>query len=69
MKRNSQFADAKKTINGFDPAGGWGTRSSCMRAKAVANDSAILHHCGPIKWKNNNPINVATRCPPITLRG
>ena len=61
VNRNSQFAPAKNTINGFEPAGGCGTFSSCMIESAVAKDKAMLHHSGPTKCKKTNPVRVDTK--------
>ena len=69
VKRNSQFAPTRNTINGFDPAGGCGTRNNCIADNAVAKDKAMLHHSGLTKCRNTKPVNVDIKWPPTTLRG
>jgi len=61
VNKKSQFAPTRKTINGFEPAGGCGTLNICITESAVAKAKAILHQCGPTKYKNTNPVKVDTK--------
>ena len=44
------------TISGFDPAGGWTVRVTCITPMAVARAKAMLHHTVPKSAKKINPI-------------
>jgi len=66
---NDQFAFVKKTIIGFDPAGGCTVLDTIITPSETASASAILHHCGPIKCKHASPIKVENKCPAMTFLG
>ncbi len=56
--RNDHGAPSKKTITGFEPAGGWTVFVKSITAIAVASANAILHHSLPNVCKKNNPIHI-----------
>ena len=49
IHKKSHCAPTKKTINGFDPAGGWGILKYCIAAIAKANAIAIDHQSEEIR--------------------
>ena len=47
--KKSHWEPSKKTIKGFEPAGGCGTLKYCIAPIAIAKAIAILHQSGPTK--------------------
>jgi hypothetical protein len=67
--KKDQSDSDKKTMTGFEPAGGCTVRVSIMMAMAVPTANATDHQCGPVIFMNSSPINELMKWPRMTFLG
>ncbi len=68
-KRKLHAGLVKKTITGFEPAGGCVVWVSIMTEIAVPTATATDHQWAPKIFRQARPMNELRKCPTTTLRG